>query len=533
MVITLLYACQPQPVDVRISPEALAPIDDNMFGQFLEKASWDNEIGGDVLIDTATGQLIPQALAYLQAMNIPVIRFPGGTDADYYPWYFLIDNAPGTNGLRSPYKAFCRDSATVSDNRMGLDEFMQLCDTLGSEPLLVVNMGEAFLGRKSLETIASDAANFVAYCNRPVAANPAKGTTDWAAIRALNGHPAPYRVKFWEVGNEPWLWKGLSMDCTDSVMVERYLSMLEVVIDAMRAVDSTIVIIADGGIKGVNAKLKKRLGNKLDMVAFHPYKPWAIKSVLQGTDTVDLATITDEMAWNAWVSVPSSDTVTGFSSISTDGYYQSVVNTGYPIAVTEWNWNGWWQLPEGIKEPYGTKFAKGVGATGYLHAMMREGARIRMGCQSMLAGKGWGITAIRIDDEGIRHFPTGKVTGMYATWHGNVLMKSEVTNNPSYSQPFTMNALHPSPKVAVLDVVATGTDSTVFIHIINRSFTDDVTVRLTFDSLSIADQAIVHSLVQTDDDLGRIIDTAADLAKSRNRITLPAQSVNIIEVKIE
>ena len=29
-------------------------------------------------------------------------------------------------------------------------------------------------------------------------------TTPMGALRAKNGHPEPYHIKFWNIGNEPW-----------------------------------------------------------------------------------------------------------------------------------------------------------------------------------------------------------------------------------------------------------------------------------------------------------------------------------------
>lgn len=41
------------------------------------------------------------------------------------------------------------------------------------------------------------AAGWVGYMNAPV------GTSPWADLRAEHGHPEPYDVTWWEVGNEP------------------------------------------------------------------------------------------------------------------------------------------------------------------------------------------------------------------------------------------------------------------------------------------------------------------------------------------
>ena len=51
---------------------------------------------------------------------------------------------------------------------------------------------------------ANDAADLVEYLNAPNDGSNPNGGTDWAGRRAKNGHPAPYNVKYFEVGNETW-----------------------------------------------------------------------------------------------------------------------------------------------------------------------------------------------------------------------------------------------------------------------------------------------------------------------------------------
>ena len=50
---------------------------------------------------------------------------------------------------------------------------------------------------------ADDAADWVEYMNAPNDGSNRGGGTDWAAVRAANGHPQPYGIKYWELGNEP------------------------------------------------------------------------------------------------------------------------------------------------------------------------------------------------------------------------------------------------------------------------------------------------------------------------------------------
>jgi alpha-L-arabinofuranosidase len=66
-------------------------------------------------------------------------------------------------------------------------------------------------------------------------------TTPMGAWRARNGHPAPYRVKFWNIGNEPWgSWQ---LGHTDLKYFEIKHNEFA---KAMRAVDPSITLIASG-----------------------------------------------------------------------------------------------------------------------------------------------------------------------------------------------------------------------------------------------------------------------------------------------
>src|SRR5680860_1723181 len=101
----LISACTfAQNPEITINSKVLNAVDSRLFGQFLEKCSWGGEVGGDLVINPGTGKPDSAILGKLKAMDIPVIRYPGGTDVDYYPWTDLIDHAPGQNE-RKPYRA--------------------------------------------------------------------------------------------------------------------------------------------------------------------------------------------------------------------------------------------------------------------------------------------------------------------------------------------------------------------------------------------------------------------------------------------
>ena len=76
-------------------------------------------------------------------------------------------------------------------NDVGLHDFIALNRLVGAEPDLTINSGYGS---------AREAAEEVEYCNSPV-------NTRMGKMRAENGSPEPFNVRYWTIGNEmygPW-----------------------------------------------------------------------------------------------------------------------------------------------------------------------------------------------------------------------------------------------------------------------------------------------------------------------------------------
>jgi alpha-N-arabinofuranosidase len=124
-------------------------------------------------------------LAALREMNFRAIRYPGGNFLSGYRW----EDGVGPRDQRPRRRDLAWQS--IETNQFGTNEFMELCKVLDTEPMIAVNMGTGTI---------QDAANLVEYSNAPVG-------TQYADLRASHGHPNPYGVKYWCVGNEmdgPW-----------------------------------------------------------------------------------------------------------------------------------------------------------------------------------------------------------------------------------------------------------------------------------------------------------------------------------------
>ncbi len=159
--------------------------------------------------------------AIARSLNSGFWRLPGGNFLSDWDWHEAI----GPRDKRPPM--FDYAWGAMQPNDLGMDEWMDLTRIIGVEPYVTVNAG---LGD------ANSAAEEVEYLNGAV-------TTDWGAKRAANGHPEPYRVKWWNIGNEPFGWWQIGKTSLDYYAIKH-----NDFARAMRARDPSITLIASGAM---------------------------------------------------------------------------------------------------------------------------------------------------------------------------------------------------------------------------------------------------------------------------------------------
>jgi len=207
---------------IAISPSRpLGAIDRKVFGGFVEHLGRCIYGGlyeeGSPLSDQRGFR--KDVLGLLRDVRLGTLRWPGGNFASNYHWQDGI--GPRDTRPRRPDLAWGGEEP----NRFGTDEFLAYCAELGTEPYICLNMGTGTLG---------EALAWVEYCNS--AAN-----TYWAARRRDNGHPEPYRVKYWALGNEMYgAWQ------VGAMSAEEYVREATRWARAIRMLDSSAVLIGCG-----------------------------------------------------------------------------------------------------------------------------------------------------------------------------------------------------------------------------------------------------------------------------------------------
>jgi alpha-N-arabinofuranosidase len=179
-----------------------------------------------------------EVVGELKKLHSGVYRFPGGNFVSAHEWRDAI----GDRDRRAPKMDPVWHA--IQPNDVGTDEFLTLCRLLNVEPYITVNAGFGD---------AWSAAQLVEYTN-------GAESTPMGKLRAANGHPQPYGVKFWGIGNEAWGdWQFGAMPLAQFVVKHNMFA------EAMRRVDPTITLIASGAMPDAmtGSKQALRFGGKL------------------------------------------------------------------------------------------------------------------------------------------------------------------------------------------------------------------------------------------------------------------------------
>lgn len=175
----------------------------------------------------------PDVVRALTELKPGVIRVGGSVMDDINLGDFEWKDTVGDVDRRKPFRAW----GGLQPVGPGLEEVVQLIQRVGAEPLICVRV---------TNRTPADAAEEIQYFNGSAA-------TPMGALRAKNGHPQPYRIRYWQIGNER---AGAEYD-----------RRLPEFCAAMRAADPTIKLLSSFPTEGA----AKAGGDQLDFLCPHHY----------------------------------------------------------------------------------------------------------------------------------------------------------------------------------------------------------------------------------------------------------------------
>ena len=345
------------------------------------------------------------------------LRWPGGCFAEYYDWregLLPVDQRPPIGPHR--WVGLLPDSDGYDNHDIGTDEYIALCRELNAAPMITTRFSEAS---------PEEAGSWVEYCNGAT-------TTRWGKLRAERGHPGPYGVKYWYVGNEL---TGMSLLKGEARTNPKMLAPLcRAHIEAMKKADPSIEL--NVGLPAGQDWLKPlfaETGAMLEMVQIGFYfNDWD-------------RTMADV------VKEPAQTILPGLKSLRQ--LLDRIGPDGKRLGIAYYEWNVAWDRSGDV--------LSGVFAAEMLNMFCREQESLGLALASYFQPVTEG--AIKVDPFTCELEPDGEVFALYAPHQGNWLLKTP--------------AMTPA---ADLDLCASLTPDgkCIYVTVVNRNITSERTLEL-------------------------------------------------------
>ena len=355
----------------------------------------------------------------LKSLKPGNLRWPGGCFAEYYKWeegLLPVDQRPPIGPAL--WVGLLPDTDDYDMHEIGIDEFIALCRELECEPHITIPYGRS---------VPEEAASWVEYCN-------GDKDTKWGKIRAERGHPKPYRVKRWYVGNEIW---GVSL--VEDKDPEMCALVSAEFIRAMKKSDPQIEVIGCSPATNPAARalwlapLMNEAGDVMDLVQEGWYFPyWA------GTDDVFHAPVRDIL--------PLLRSMRAYSDSLSQAL--SVKNKG----IVFYEWNVSWGLSGDV--------LSGLFAAGMLNMFCREFESLDLVGASYFMPVNEG--AIKVGPSSCSFDTDGEVFQMYAAHQNNQVLHLD-TDELEQQNLDACASISPDGKMVFITVISTETlESQVF-----------------------------------------------------------------------
>jgi alpha-L-arabinofuranosidase len=423
----------------------------------------------------ATGGYRSDLFKAVAALQPASIRWPGGGFANRYIWQNAI--GPREKRLPHPMEQW-NDRDTY---QFGSDEFIQFCDKVGAEPILVLNTSRG----------VEDALNWLEYCM-------GDKKTKYGKQRAVNGHPEPYKLKTIEIDNEPWLMMDYS----------KYLDIAKRFCKAIRAKYPDLKLSVAGsygydtgpgeGNQEANSNWDPRIiaeaGKLFDILSPHYYN-----GIYFAADHVEDPYKYEQFLKERGEIIRKSD------------------NPNIKIYVSEWN------LTE---EAWGNDWRVGLYAGGILNAFERQGDMVTMSCPALFMRKqgvttSWDNALINFDQE--TWYPAGNYIVM-KLWREYFAPNLLAVEGPE--RPLNFVATSSADKKIVYLKVVNPTSNTVEAKV---RFDGEITPKNAIMQLiAPGGETVKNSLKEPDNIM--VVTATAIVADQTVTFTMPSLSAAVVRV---
>jgi hypothetical protein len=207
------------------------------------------------------GQTLEEALKY---MGVKYLRYPGGEKSDLYlfglPPYEKAQPALARTGGLADYPGVITDDGRLVYDPLDFDEYMAICRSLDAEPVVVVAADCYLLNVHKGEKLSSRE-------------DLIRNATEWVRYANIK---KKYGVRYWMIGNESW---NSNNENSNAGIYARDVIDFSM---AMKAVDSSILIIPNGAGEEFFKTVIEKAGDYIDRICVSNY---GVFDFFRGYDT--------------------------------------------------------------------------------------------------------------------------------------------------------------------------------------------------------------------------------------------------------
>lgn len=372
----------------------------------------------DGLYDPATRTFNQPMIDKLKKLKITMLRFPGGSFSDAYHW----KDGVGDPAKRKKGKHVFLGS--MQDSIFGTDEFLELCKLMGAEPFITVNV---------LSGTPQEAAEWVKY--------------------------TAGRVKYWEIGNEPYL-EPTDKKAIDQAYPDKFAADFTAFAKAMKAADPNIQ---------VGIPLRNNLAGRYPA---GPYKEWnnRMKGAIAFADFVTLHNAYFPMIFkredykspDSFLSLLAAGDMVRDDTAETKRFLRTnFPGRNFPLAITEYNsYFAAVSIPESDKT---ASLAAGVYVASLLIDFFKD--------DSILMAHYWSLTGNWFFGTlGHKRMPRPQyyMLQAFSEFVGDTVVQASVKNSPVFNSP-AMGYMPDRRNVEALQTLATVKGNELYVIILNRS----------------------------------------------------------------
>lgn len=448
----------------------------------------------------AVGGLDPEVIEFAKQLHSPLLRF-GGNFTSGYHWRNGVgprDRRPTKLNQAWGFPEF---------NEFGTDELMDFCRLIGARPQICLNLGSG---------TAEEARDWVDYCQGR--ANSKEGR-----LRAAHGHPEPYPVAAWEMGNELWGHFQLGWQSPEG-HAQRYLVFYRAIHDV---VPPETMIFATGGdvdfFRGWNEALIRDAGPELHYLTTH--------FVVGMEDMVNRGADRDTI-WAADFAVPVG-VARALESVRAQIEASPATRGRVRVAFTEWLF----AAPDGSSLPRWDNLGGALIAAGWMNMLLNDADFVPVSDMTGLMEFG-GIYKRR---GRVYVTPQYWAFSLYSNHAGDTVVATD-TRVRHYDVREGLRRLGEIPDVPFLDVVATrdSKSGNLVLFVVNRDWKNSIPTLVHLRDFNPSPQAEAISLradsilAMNDEehpDAVKPMSSKLDVPGPEFRYVFPSQSLTVLTFK--